>query len=334
MNPNLSLFARHAAPGRPAPPGRAPAMGPQTPMARLAAAGRGGDEMVAHMTPGEIAVPPQAQTPEVLAALNRAFAQLGANPTSYQAGNPDQKINPETGMPEFGFFEAALPMALAVGATMVGAPYLAPVLMEAGLGATAASVAAPAILGGLGTTAGNLITGKPFDQAITNGALSGLGSGLGGALGAGAFGSGPSSATAVGPSAGAIDYGSAFPAGGSPASATASAAGEYGVGQSPGAEPKPNYFNGMMERLFSKESIGSGIGGMLGGSLADSMFPQAGAKPDLGPSMGPPKPLASIIGGGSPGLSGPVNAGAPAYPGAEYLRNYGRRPQFNYFPTA
>src|SRR5882672_1485594 len=77
-----------------------------------AARGRGGDAMVAHMTPGEIAVPPQVQTPDVLATLNRAFSQAGANPTSFQAGNPDEKINPDTGLPEFNFMDILLPAAL------------------------------------------------------------------------------------------------------------------------------------------------------------------------------------------------------------------------------
>src|SRR5262249_5891498 len=142
INPNLALFASMAAPsGRAAMPMLPSVTGmPPTvtglplsgmPMGAprgvpasmsdrvirptagpLAAKGRGGESMMAHMTPGEIAVPPQAQTPEVLASLNRAFAGAGANPTSFQAGNPDQKINPETGLPEFGLFDSILPMGL------------------------------------------------------------------------------------------------------------------------------------------------------------------------------------------------------------------------------
>ena len=82
-NLNLAHFARMAAPSPP----------PQG-YSRMASQSRGGDSLMAHMTPGEIAALPHIQTPEVLAALNRAFAQMGANPTSFQGGNPEQKINP------------------------------------------------------------------------------------------------------------------------------------------------------------------------------------------------------------------------------------------------
>jgi hypothetical protein len=35
--------------------------------------------MMAHMTPGEIAVPPQVQTPDVLTTLNKAFTEAGTH---------------------------------------------------------------------------------------------------------------------------------------------------------------------------------------------------------------------------------------------------------------
>jgi hypothetical protein len=53
------------------------------------------------MTPGEMAVPPQIQTPQVMTALNRAFATQGASAAQYTAGSPAQGVNPSTGMPEF-----------------------------------------------------------------------------------------------------------------------------------------------------------------------------------------------------------------------------------------
>ena len=106
------------------------------PVPSAAARGRGGDAMVAHMTPGEIAVPPQVQTPDVLATLNRAFSQAGANPTSFQAGNPDEKINPETGLPEFNFMDILLPAALGLaGSAFLGPMAFAPALEAAGVGA-------------------------------------------------------------------------------------------------------------------------------------------------------------------------------------------------------
>jgi hypothetical protein len=50
---------------------------------------------------------------------------------------------------------------------------------------------------------------------------------------------------------------------------------------------------------------------------------------------GPPRTLNQVVGGGSPVLSGPINAGAPVYPGSnEYLKRYGFGGGFNYFPVA
>jgi hypothetical protein len=67
----------------------------------MAAMGRGGDTMMAHVTPGEIMVPPQVQTPELVAAITRAIQQAGGNPQEYIAGQGS--INPYTGQEEFFF---------------------------------------------------------------------------------------------------------------------------------------------------------------------------------------------------------------------------------------
>ena len=44
---------------------------------QLARKGRGGDSEIAHVTPGEIVVPRELQTPEVMAALDWAAAGVG-----------------------------------------------------------------------------------------------------------------------------------------------------------------------------------------------------------------------------------------------------------------
>jgi hypothetical protein len=220
MVPNLNIahFARMASPSAAsaAPRGdtapRMPPRPPINPASRMAAQGRGGDSMMAHMTPGEIAVPPQVQSPEVLAALNRAFAQVGANPTSYQAGNPDQKINPATGAPEFGFFDVALPLGLGILGSVVGGPLLGAGLEALSVGPATAGIIGGALGGGLGSTAGNLITGKPLGQSLALGAAGAAGSALGGAaLGSGGlFGSGPTPMASVWDKAGALSQ-SAMP---------------------------------------------------------------------------------------------------------------------------
>ena len=66
-------------------------------------AGRGGDVVLAHMTPGEVVIPaPIAQDPEVFELLNEVFAMAEIDIAEFTVGDPMNKINPETGYPEFG----------------------------------------------------------------------------------------------------------------------------------------------------------------------------------------------------------------------------------------
>ena len=62
--------------------------------------GRSGDTTVGHLTPGEVVVPVDLQTPQLMAALMEA---LGPDFGRYQVGGDDDSINPQTGMPEFGY---------------------------------------------------------------------------------------------------------------------------------------------------------------------------------------------------------------------------------------
>lgn len=132
-----------------------------------ASQGRGGDTMIAHLTPGEKTVPPEVQTPKVLATLNKAYKEKGVSPEQFTAGTPQSSRNPSTGLPEYNFMSAFLPAALGIAGS-IAAPYLAPELMSA---ATASAIGS-----GVGTTVGGLATGKSPTQA----ALSGLGAGAGG----------------------------------------------------------------------------------------------------------------------------------------------------------
>lgn len=332
MDPAAMMAARGMPPGMPmpgampgagGPPGMPPGMNP------MAAKGRGGDSMMAHMTPGEIAVPPQVQTPEVLAALNKAFSAAGADPTQFQVGNPDQKVNPETGVPEFSFFDTLLPIGLGIAGSAIGGPVLGAGLADLGVGATTAGILGGALGGGLGSTAGNLIQGKPLGQAAAMGAGSAIGSGIGGAIGGGAssvndivnnFG-GVAPVAQVGPGAGqALDLSDI----------------SKNVAAANAASPD------VMDRLMSlfgggspgslKRIAGSAVGGAIGSGLAESMFSPPQPKPNLGPPLPPLSQtpgLSSYIGGGSPRLTGPIPQGAPLFPRQGYRP--GIDPQFNYF---
>jgi hypothetical protein len=69
----------------------------------LAAQGRGDDTEVAHVARGEYVIPEALQTPEVLAALQRAAADCGVPLERLNVGHAMNSINPNTGAPEFGF---------------------------------------------------------------------------------------------------------------------------------------------------------------------------------------------------------------------------------------
>ena len=77
--------------------------------------GRKEDSMLAHVAKGEIVLPlPLANDPEIKALLEKKFKAAGANMNQYVVGHKDNSINPETGLPEFGFSLGS------IGGTLVG----------------------------------------------------------------------------------------------------------------------------------------------------------------------------------------------------------------------
>jgi hypothetical protein len=66
--------------------------------------GRNGDDVLAHLTKGEIVVPVEildAEDGYLRQIINEVMKELGGNPNEYTVGHKDNKINPETGYPEF-----------------------------------------------------------------------------------------------------------------------------------------------------------------------------------------------------------------------------------------
>lgn len=145
------------------PTGRAPAQG-EGEFAEMAAAGRAGDTMMAHLTPGELTIPPAVQTPEVLGAFARAITEAGGDPSQYIAGSPDQSINPETGQPEFGWFDSVKNFFKPV------ASVIAPIAGYAIGGPIGAGVASGAT---------NYLYNKDAGQALTAGGIAYLGAAAG-----------------------------------------------------------------------------------------------------------------------------------------------------------
>jgi hypothetical protein len=270
-NPNVQAFGQMARPqGAPpvaaltptgAPPAFPPSAGAPAPAmagqpaaapaaangqadpAALAAAGRNGDKIVAHLTPGEIAIPPQLQTPQVLAVLHQAFQAQGVNPQQFTAGSPASNVNPKTGMPEFNLWSSLLPAGLGIAGGML-APELLPAM-------------APALAGAIGAGAGTMAGGLGSGQSLPQAALSGLGAGAGGYAAGSMFGGLPTQGAAstaasgnvanqatIPPAPGALNLFSAAAKNFNPAQAAGAAAGSY-LGGSMAAAPKASGGDGM-----------------------------------------------------------------------------------------
>jgi hypothetical protein len=285
----------HAPP--PGPPGNGIPAAQGTPMAsrlpppgmmqQAAAQGRGGDQIMAHLTPGEIQIPPAIQTPQLMAAIRQAFAQAGLNPAQFVAGSPTAGVNPATGVQEFnsGFLQF-LP-AIAGGVASIAAPELIPAIapeLAASMGSMLAPAAAALAAGGTSAATGGTAT-----QAMMSGIGSGAGAWLGGLGGAGGAGTVP--ATNVAPvaatSAGPNPYG----AGANPEIGPMSTAAQTGTTQvaTPSAVTPAN--SGQMPINYGqafKAGIGAGIGQSLAPTPQKSNVPDSFNKPmqPLNPQFG------------------------------------------------
>ncbi len=143
-------------------------------MQQQAEAGRATDTVLGHLSLGEVVIPRALlDDPQVMQILQQIFEANGANLAEFTVGDPANKINPETGHPEFFFkklksiFKAVAPLALS---------YFAPGLGTALGGALGAGAAFAPIVGGAALGAGtSALTGG---NAIQGAALGGLGGGI------------------------------------------------------------------------------------------------------------------------------------------------------------
>lgn len=234
---------------------------------QLAAQGRGGDTMLAHINPRE-------------AAMLRSMGGSG-------------RINPRTGLPEYGFlsdlFKVAAPIVLSVVAPGIGTA------IGTALGATgtAATMLGQAAIGGLTSAIGG---GDPIKGAL----LGGLSGGLGNTLGAGvsdALGLGLGE-TAQGLLGGGLSgaLGSAL-TGGNPLKGALMGAAGAGLGQAAGS------FGG-------EGAIGEGVrsGGQMFGNMLTAGF----------------SPREAILGGGLSGLAAGITG--PRTPASRPSSGTGLKP--------
>lgn len=156
----------------------------QSPMAemasQIASAGRGGDTTLAHLTPGEVVLPPEMmESDEFERVVEQRFDELDLDPAKYVVGMGIASLNPVTGLEEFGFFKK-------IGKSIKKfAKKIAPV---AGPLANFIPGVGPIVAGVIGA-ATNVVGGKGLSGAISGG-LGGYGAGklLGGIGGLGNVG--------------------------------------------------------------------------------------------------------------------------------------------------
>jgi len=206
-------------------------------------------------------VPPEVQTPKVLATLKKAYEKKGVHPQQFTAGSPASSVNPATHLPEYNFMSSFLPAALGIAGS-IAMPELAPGLL--GSGALAGAVG-----GGVGTTAGGLLSGQTPMQA----GLSGLGSGAGGYM-MGNLGNG---LTGMGNTPGAAAGSTAASQIGPPMSAMSSLNNLYGT---------------LPQGMNLTGAAGSALGGYLGGKLG---APAKTTGPQLPPGFNNPLQSASSL---------------------------------------
>ena len=237
------------------------------PQDQLAEAGRGTDKVMAHLSLGEIVIPRAFQDdPEVMAVLQQMFEAGGADINEFTVGHEANKINPETGYPEFGFFRSLRNIVRTVAPIAVSfIPGIGP-LAGAALGA------------GIGAVGGGGIKG----------ALSGALSGYAGAGGAGIFGKALGATTSAGQSAlggallGAGAGGISGGAKGALIGGAAGGIGGYAKGGGfdslySGSALESAYNGSALQNLYTGASgaldrVGSGISDLYNGSALQGLY--------------------------------------------------------------
>jgi len=252
--------------------------------AQIAAAGRGPDTTLAHLTPGEVVLPPEMmESPSFETAVENRFRELDLNPEQYVVGMGIASLNPQTGLEEFGFFKK-------LGKSIKKlAKKIAPV---AGPLANFIPGVGPIVAGAIGA-ATNVVGGKGLKGAIS-GALGGYGTGklIGGigSLGGSAAGKGGSFLSKVGEFV-------------LPGQDKVGLIGNIGEFVLPGKDKVGLFGN-----------IGKGIGSLLGGGEQMSAAEQLGAlskgneeltvqiAEQLSKGLSPEEVLKQVTGGGSGGV--------------------------------
>ena len=170
----------------------------------LAEFGRNGDTYVVHAAEGETMIPMEIldANPRLKRMLFSQMQEMGIEPERYIVGNELNSINPVTGRPEF-FFKGLFKgigriLKKVVKVVKVLAPIVLPIVAPFLLPAMPLAFSV-----GLGSLAGNLISGKNIKQSLISAVVSGATAGVGSKLfgGVDGFGSGSFFGSKINPAA-------------------------------------------------------------------------------------------------------------------------------------
>jgi len=125
--------------------------------------GRGGDSVMAHLTPGEVVIPKDmASDPDFQKIMSKYFSENGADINQFTVGSDKNSINPETGQPEFlKLFGKNVGLGTILGATLGYFTGGASTVLTGAFGATGGAAAGAAI----GAAAGQTMIDQPIQLA-------------------------------------------------------------------------------------------------------------------------------------------------------------------------
>jgi len=170
--------------------------------ARMASYGRGGDDTIAHVASGEIVIPlPLIENnPKMKESIFNHLRELGVeNPEQYVVGSSSNSINPETGLPEFGWLKKTI-KKISRGAKKIGKSVVkvvkkvAPVVLPMVLAPFMGPIWAGAVGSGIGTLIQTGDVKDAFKAALIGAGTGALTAGIGSKLSGGEFFKGISSA--------------------------------------------------------------------------------------------------------------------------------------------
>tara|TARA_R100000742_G_C4278576_1_gene101606 strand:+ start:1575 stop:3005 length:1431 start_codon:yes stop_codon:yes gene_type:complete len=150
----------------------------------IAALGRNEDNQLVHVAKGEMVVPPVIR-PETRQMVETDMKNVGLNPQEYEVGNSLAIINPNTGLPEFGFlskvFKKVKNAVKKVAKVALPAAVLIPGVGQA-LGAVGGSLLGKVGLGNVASGIGSFVGSIPGMGNVGTAITAGSGGGLGSAL--------------------------------------------------------------------------------------------------------------------------------------------------------